>query len=114
MLRLQTDTTAYVPGAIVAIALLNVSDSHLACNLCAVLERQSTNGWAVVPPTTSTVPCNLVLHPLAPGERIVAHHTLPSGIAPGTYRYRFDLLQGPSGEQLPLGDRVSNAFDVLP
>lgn len=83
MLRLQTDTTHYVPAATVAITLLNVSSSPLGYNVCAVLEHLRSAAWVVVPPQDDAVPCDLVVHPLAPGEEAVARHTLPLGTLPG-------------------------------
>lgn len=115
VLRIQTDAAVYAPGTIVAMTLVNVSDATLAYNGCAaVLERRVGGSWVSVPPSPNATPCNLITYPLEPEEQVVAHHALPPDIPPGTYRYRFEWVSGPSGEELPPSNRVSNTFDVSP
>lgn len=114
-LEIRTTGTRYAPGETVELSLENRSDRDLEYNLCAAmrLDRRTDGGWESVPPDPDRV-CTLELRLLAAGESGRGTVDVPEGLAPGTYRFRFEGLQWAGGGGPPPESSVSNGFEVRP
>jgi hypothetical protein len=83
-----------VAGDSVTLLLSNGTPSGIGYNLCtSALERRSGSGWQAL---ASDRICTMELRTLASGEQVRYPMDLPTGLAPGEYRFHttIELLDG--------------------
>jgi len=104
--RLSVQPTALPAGDSITLVLSNRSSGMLGYNLCtSELERRmGAEEWRAVP---SDRVCTMELRTLAAGEDARYRLDLPSGLAPGEYRFLTAV------ERLEAGERGSVRSDVF-
>lgn len=110
---LSIDVTAdtLAAGATAEVRLANHADRPIGYNLCSGmgLERREADGWTPIPRDTERV-CTMQLDVLEPDATRVHAVDLPTGLAPGTYRFVFAGITFEPGDVLPVEERRSNPF----
>lgn len=94
-------------GDSVVATLTTTLDGGVGYNLCtSVLERQQDDGWRVIEADRI---CTMELRTLQPGESARFAFHLPTGLAPGSYRYHARVERLAAGT---MDDVRSGAFRV--
>jgi hypothetical protein len=113
-LVITPDQQAYAPGAAMTLSLHNTSDRQIAYNLCVHdVQRSGGSGWVTVDhyPVPGAA-CTEELRILLAGETAQVSVQLPSEVAEGTYRVRFDDIGLYPGGRLSESDRATEPFQV--
>ena len=101
--RLATDRAAYAAQDTVAVTVTNAGTAELTFGVCAsALERRVGGGWQSTVRLPANGLCNAVALSAASGGAAAFRVVLPSGLAPGEYRWRFR----------DLGDRRTSGFQL--
>lgn len=94
---LSVSQSAYEPGDVLMVRLVNASNESLTYNLCrASVEQQTASGWQTVERSRD---CATKNYRLAPTEVTLHEVHLPTTIQPGTYRVSASIDLEKSGRR---------------
>jgi hypothetical protein len=93
-------------GDSVELTLDNGTAGPIGYNLCtSALERQTADGWQVVP---VDITCTMELRGLEPGREASFRTALPTALTPGQYRYVTNIEVMETGERHTVTSRPFN------
>jgi hypothetical protein len=109
MAELRVAPEAVGAGDQVMLTLVNRSDGDLGYNLCpAVLDRREGGEWVEERLRPAEV-CTMELRVLPAGDSSTYHHTVPSALRAGEYRFRVGIEAPLSGGRVEV---ASGPFEV--
>jgi len=117
LLRIEPTETAYSPADTVTVALRNVGSVFVAFEGCkATLQRRDGAEWVSLTPIGNAgLGCVDTIRGQLPAGMTVLTlvGVIPTGLQPGSYRYRMEAIVTEDGVAVPLPARLSAPFLVI-